>query len=54
LSTSHEAVAWGMSGWAMSSLQKQQGPPLAERPNMWGRSRAEAGPAQAFQSDIGR
>jgi hypothetical protein len=33
LSTSHEAVAWGMSGWATSHLRKNnKGRPFTERP----------------------
>jgi len=34
LSTSQDAVAWGISGWATETLQIKKGPPLAERPTI--------------------
>src|SRR6187402_1561731 len=58
LSTSQEAVAWGMSGWATETLQIKKGPPLAERPRIWPECRTsprpEQGLASVVEADISR
>ena len=55
LSTSHEAVAWGISGWATAkTFHKKEGPPLAERPWYDGGLEGCAGEGKGFDGSARR